>query len=337
MLQSAVIVRPLRPLASLRLTSAALAVLALCVVASHTGAGLPRLWMALPLTLLALNLVAALVCNLRLRRSGGLVVFHAALLAVCLLWAANLLSEFEAHVELAEGQTYDGADLHVVRSGPWSGGGPRALNLEQGAIDVDFLRGLVRQQARSRLLLSAGQARVLSDTEPLQIGGYRFAPSANKGFAVVLAWRDGRGDVSMGSLNMPSYPALEWKQEQHWRTPAGEVVRVTLALPPRAPDAWSLRALLPAAVVSLHAAGGERVLPPGEAVPMRGGTLTLVAVRLWMGYRVTRQPVLPALLAVALVGVAALGWHVLRQHFPGARSLPAAPDDVAGVARALRV
>lgn len=330
------IARVLGPLASLRLTCAALALLALWVVADHTGPGVSRMWLAPPLSVLAVNLLAALVCNGRLRRSGGLLLFHVALLVVCVLASAGVLTEFEGRIELAEGQDFEGGNLHTLRSGPWSDAPPSALPITQGVIDVDFVQGLVRQQARSQFLLRGGQRRVVTDSEPLIIEGYRVAPSANKGFAVVLAWRGADGATSLGSLDMPSYPAMEWKQEQLWRTPAGESVQVRLMVPPRPSGDWTLRSLLSATAVTLRGDGRVVDLRPGETVRLRGGAVSLVAVRLWMGYRVTREPALAVLLAVAFVGAAALGWHVLRKHFAVSRPLTTGADPVTGPARALR-
>lgn len=320
MFQSTVI----RTLASLKLTSAGLALLAIFVVASHADSPMDRQWISLPLGLLAVNLLAALLSDPRLQRSLPLALFHVALLAVLGLVAAGLLLEFEGRVELAEGQSFDWGGVQAVRRGAWYAAPSDSPALTQGPIDVQFEEGLVRQVTRSALLApeAHGGRHVVSDDAPLRLDGYKIATSANKGFAVVLHWRDDGGQAQLGSLNMPSYPAMEWKQAQQWRTPSGELVQVTLSLPARPAQRWNLRALLPAASVQMQSGEERRALRIGDSMHLRGGTLTLVAVRLWMGYRIDRQPTLPAMLYCALAGISALGWHVFRRHFCNVRVAP---------------
>lgn len=202
-----------------------------------------------------------------------------------------------------------------MRNGRWQGASPRPLALEQGPVDVTFEQGLVRQRTRSQVYDASHQPRDITDGAPATIEGYRFSVSGNKGFAVVLLWRGDDGSEQLGSLNMPSYPAHEWKQTQAWRTPGAQPVQISLRLPRRSSQTWSLRALLPVAAVTLRAEDGEVTLQPGGSVALRGGTLRLVDVRLWMGYRVDRQPMLVPLLVCAFLGIGALGWHVMRGAF----------------------
>lgn len=304
----------MRRLASLRLTCAALALLAIAVLASQWRDGAGRAWLALPLVLLAVNLLAALVTRGALRRRPALALFHVALMGVCALGAIETVVEFEGRVEMVEGQTFDARDLQAVRGG--LGGEPSlsARDIVQGPIDVAFERELSRQRTHSTLA-AGGERHDVSDGAAVTLDGLRFAVSSNKGFALVLLWHGDDGTRQLGSVNLPSYPALEWKQEQAWRTPAGETLRLGLTPPPRPPQRWSLRALLPAAKATVRTDGGVRELQRNVPLRVQGGSLTLQDVRLWMGYRVDRQPLLGSMLVLALLGIGALAWHVLRVHF----------------------
>jgi cytochrome c biogenesis protein len=52
-----------------------------------------------------------------------------------------------------------------------------------------------------------------------------------------------------------------------------------------------------------------------------GGTLRYDGLRSWMGYRASRDPTLPWLLAAALLAAGALAWHYTQRFFfDGARA-----------------
>ena len=178
--------------------------------------------------------------------------------------------------------------------------------------------------------------RPVTDREPIEVGGYRLSPTSNKGFAVRLAWRGADGETLRGAIHLPSYPVYEWRQDNTWRTPAGEVVTVTFRPQERAAtDApWTLSraravgtivvrsasaehavAVAPAAGSGANAGAGTTVAP-GTPLPLRGGALVVEDVRLWIGYRIERDPALPWLFVVAALGIAALGWHVVAPGVP---------------------
>ena len=76
---------------------------------------------------------------------------------------------------------------------------------------------------------------------------------------------------------------------------------------------WVLRADGAAMDALLRINEVEQPMALGQWYPMRGGALRLDDVRLWMGYQIDYQPVLPAMLFVSLLGVVALGWHFYRR------------------------
>ena len=99
MQQSAVIAWG-RPFASLRLTLAALALLALDVLLTYRAEVRASWPLAVPLALLSVNLVAAVLSNATFRRQGALLAFHLALIAIVLLilpllWAGLRSNTFE--------------------------------------------------------------------------------------------------------------------------------------------------------------------------------------------------------------------------------------------------
>lgn len=313
MQQSAVIRLPVL-LASLRLTAVAMAALFAAVFLSCALALAAKGWIVPPLGLLALNLCAAVMVNRRIRASPGLMVFHLALLAICLLAGAGVLTRMHGRIEVVEGMAFDPSDVQIVERGIWHHGGVPRGAFVQGPVEVDFVSGLLRQRTRSRVAvpLAGGTSESeLSDTQPLKTAGYRFAPTSNKGYALLLTWRDDTGAEMTGAVHMPSFPALEWKQEQGWRTPAGEDVLFTLKPPARpAGDAgWTLRSDGATSEVAVVLQDGRTILKPGEWQPLRGGALRLEGVRLWIGYRVDHEPLIGWMLLAATLGIAGLSLH----------------------------
>jgi cytochrome c biogenesis protein len=328
--QSAVNVRRFKRLASLRLTWAAMLALVVTIVVARFSEHVDYVWIALPLALMVVNLLAALATNVRLRREPALIVFHLALVALCLLAGLDALTRFHGRIELVEGQSLQTAEVQVVERGIWHRLRLGEVVLKQGTIEVDFAPGLNRQQTRSTIsTLESGREKQLElgQARPLMLLGYRFATTPNKGHAIVLSWRGANGSVMHGAVHFPSYPAQEWRQQRTWRTPAGETI--TLALQPhrRPPvdSAWVLRSDELRAETTLSAHGVSRALVPGKWHQLRGGALRLDEVRLWMGYRIDYQPLMQWMLFVALAGIAALAcyfykrlWRPVCDHCPAA-------------------
>ena len=75
-------------------------------------------WLVLPLSLLAVNLFAALLVRHAFRQQAALLLFHVGLLAVLMLVAAGVLLRFDGSVEVVEGTAFDAANV-TVRGGGW--------------------------------------------------------------------------------------------------------------------------------------------------------------------------------------------------------------------------
>lgn len=340
-------IRTLHRLASMRITVPALVVFAALAMAGRVWPSLPPAWLALPTLVLACNLLAALARHPHLRAQRALALFHWALIGVCLLVALSVLGRFEGEVEVVEGAAFDPDAVRVTEIGPLANRRVDGIGFEQGDLAVDYLPGLRRQDTATSVRVG-GEARTVGDREALDAGGYRLSPTSNKGFAVLLAWRGANGETQRGAIHLPSYPVYEWRQENTWRTPAGEDVVVTFRPRERAPidAAWTLSRARAVGTVGIRTADGDRVVaidgarpdrdattqtpagaagatpdtgsdrgaatamhPPGATIALRGGTLTVEDVRLWMGYRIERDPALPWLFVVAALGITALGWH----------------------------
>ncbi|UCD68710.1 MAG: cytochrome c biogenesis protein ResB [Betaproteobacteria bacterium] len=328
--QSAVIASRLSRLASLRLTWVAMLTLVVMIVVARFSVHVGYMWIALPLALLVINLLAALATNVRLRREPALIVFHLALVALCLLAGLDALTRFHGRIELVEGQILQTAEVQVVERGILHRLRLNEVALKQDAIEVEFAPGLIRQRTRSTVstLDNGREKRIeIGEARPLILLGYRLATTSNKGHAMVLSWLDANGSVMRGAVHFPSYPAQEWRQQRTWHTPAGEPITLALRPHTRPPvdSAWVLRSREVRADATLSAGGASRALVPGKWHQLRGGALRLDEVRLWMGYRIDYQPLMQWMLFAALVGISALAfyfykrlWRPICDHRPAA-------------------
>lgn len=318
--------KTLHHLAAPPLTLAGFALLAAAVLAGLHWP-LPAWGYVAPLVLLAANLAAAIVLRPALRR-GGLGVFHCALLAFLAVAAWGRLAHFDARVEVVQDGFLDPSLVQVTGQGPWHGDAWRHVAFRQGGWEVDYRPGVKRGHTRSQVWLPGEAApRIVGDDTPLVIDGYLFYTTPNKGFAPLLTWTRGGAPPLQGALHMPSYPLFDWKQENAWTAPDGTQLRFWLRIErPIAPDAaWTLSPRDLPAVLVVEAAGARHELRPGDAVRLDGATLRYERLLGWMGYRVFHDPTLVPLLALALAGIAGLGWHLWRRGARLAPGLQAAP------------
>jgi hypothetical protein len=303
--------RAVHLLSSPRLTLGGFALLAIGTIGTYDRPEAPAAAIVLPLALLALNLAAALASRPVLRR-GGLGVFHVALLALLLLIGAGRMTHFDGRVEVAEDALLDPAQMEITGAGPWHGKAWRELSFRQGAYDVTYAAGLKRAHTRSQVWLPGEDGtRVVGDDTPLVIDGYRFYTTHNKGLAPVLTWQADGEPPLRGSLNMPSYPLFDWKQESRWSAPDGRALRFWLRIErPLSEDAWMLDPHVLPAVLVVEFDGARHELKPGQSVRLPGATLRYERLTGWMGYRIFYDPTLLPMLLVSLLGVAGLAWHL---------------------------
>jgi cytochrome c biogenesis protein len=277
-------------------------------------------WVVLPLTLLAINLFAALLVRHAFRHQSALLLFHVGLLAVLLLVAAGVILRFDGSVELVEGETFD-AGAVTARGGGWLH--PNRLQrvrFEQGPMEVRYLPKLQRDTTHSRVVVATqdGQEvrRDVGDRQGFTLHGYRFMTTFNKGYSVLVLWRDAQGRESLGAVNFPSYPEFDWKQVNDWTTPVGETLTLELQLAQRVPEdtPWTLSSRDVDYALSVGGGGNEtRSMSPGQSIAVRGGEIKLVDLRMWMGYRIDFNPLLPWLIAAAFLSLGALALHMAQK------------------------
>lgn len=306
-------------LASLRLTLATLALLALGVAVFASVDSASPLWVSAPLLALAVNLCAAITTRPAFRRNGPLLAFHLALLAVVALAAVGRLTYLKGQLELAEGEVF-GGQLTAERAGPLHGGSLQSVRFVNDGFTIRYAPGLKRAETRNpvRVFEQDGRVRtlVIGDNEPLILDGYRFYTSANKGFSLVFRWYPRAGVPERGTVNLPSYPMNEHRQALEWKLPAGGPAVWTMLHFEKAPldertESWFRTPDSHHVVLRMENARWE--LRPGQQIRFEAGDLVYEGVTTWMGYQVFYDWTIPWMLAACLTAILALGWHFARQ------------------------
>lgn len=309
---------PLAALASLRLTPFALLLLAAATVPVYRFDHGAAPWLAAPLSLLAVNLCAAVATNAVFRRQLPLLVFHLALCALVLLAAIGRLTYFNGRAEVTEGAAF--VSLVHSDAGPLHAGALGRLNFVNAGFEIRYRAGPVLDTnvARLRWRDADGRARsgAIEDNAPLIQHGYRIYPTSNKGFAVMLGWRAGAAAPLAAAVHLPPYPANEGTQAREWQ-PAPGVAPLWIMLPIAAPliaaDRPS-RFRLPDQQQLVLRRGAQRwTLQPGQTLELPDGTITYQGLRTWMGYRIMYDWTVPWILAACVVALLAMGWHFWRR------------------------
>jgi len=309
-----------RSLASLRITILGMGLFAVGVMLNYDNPANVSVWVLVaPLFFLAVNLTAAIVYHQRIRKSAGLLVFHCALLGIVILAAIGRLTRFEAHLELAEGTAFSGAELTDVSRGPFHFSRLDRVNFVQGNYTVDYAPGMMRGLTRNQILVRGEggqwQRRTIGDDRPLVLEGYRIYTTYNKGFAPMLTWTPDGGRPISGVINMPSYPLFEYKQDNQWTPPGGKPIRFWLqlqtGLDENAP--WVLDGRKAKGVLVVTSGGRRTELQEGQSIALPGGRLRYDRLTTWMGYKIFYDPTLRWLFIVAIIGIAGLFAYYWRR------------------------
>lgn len=306
-------------LSSLKLSLVGIVALIVGVLTSYFNQEQPVLWIALPLVVLSVNLVAAIIINPRIRQNSGLLIFHICLVLLSVLAALGQLTSMKARLELTEGQSFDAEQITVVKQGPLHTFEPlEELLLRQNNVQVEFSPEIRRGETRSRLLINTNDSVVVGDNVAFKYQGYRFYTSSNKGFAALVTLSGNNEQMQQGAIHFPSFPMYDWKQKNKWTMPTGELIDFELMLVD-APDyskEWLLESSnIKATLKLVRSTGEQHVLQPGENVFLNGQQLEFSAVRLWMGYNIFYNPYLSWFFAVSIVGVLGLSWHFYVKFF----------------------
>jgi cytochrome c biogenesis protein len=321
----------LKSLASLRLTMVGLTGLIANSVAISQWPDAAIPWLVAPLSLLAVNLFAALLVRHAFRHQAALLLFHVGLLAVLMLVVVGVLLRFDGSVEVIEGEAFNAGAVTVRGAGWLHPDRLDRISFTQGPLEVRYRSGFQRDTTLSRVIVEregeAGVRREIGDRQGFTAHGYRFMTTFNKGYSVLVLWRGSGGEEVIGAVNFPSYPSFDWKQVNDWTTPAGETMTFELLLAERVPDdsPWKLSSNDARYTVGLT--GGSRAgetVAPGQSLAVEGGEITILDLRLWMGYRIDYNPLLPWLLTAAFLSLAALAVH-MAQKFRAPRAVDPVP------------
>lgn len=301
----------LRALASLKLTLAGIVVLLVSVLLAYFDKGHSSLIIMPALGLLALNLLAAIIVNPRIRQNSGLLMFHICLLMIAALTILSQLTSMKGRVEILQGVAFDASAVTATELGPLhSLKRLQQVDFVQGDIEVEYAADLRRGPTRSSVLVNNG-ATIVGDNTAFRSHGYRFYTTSNKGFAAVVNWYAKDGRVERGAIHFPSYPLYDWKQQNQWRTPSGEQIGFRLMIDTRldTEQSWRLQGTEHGRLEIALPDKTQRTLEPGDVIELKGGVLEFEAIRMWMGYKIFYNPLLAWFFAAALVGVAGIAWH----------------------------
>jgi cytochrome c biogenesis protein len=294
---------------SLRHTLALLGLLGAVVLAR------PAWWpLAIVITMLAVNLLAALWVHPLLRRQLPLLVAHLALLSLVVLVGWGRMSALDGRFELTQGAPFDG---HLIdrEAGALYVDRLRRLSFRHDAFEIDYAPGRKRGATRNSVSWRGDddqpRSAVIGDHHPLVLDGHRFYTSPNKGFAPLLRWLPDQGEPQLGAVHLPSFPMHELRQSREWALPDGRIAWVQLQTDEAliAPQAASRFALPQRHRLIVRIGELRAELAPGQSLSVPGGQLVYEGLRTWMGYRVAYDPTLPWLLASALLAAVALALH----------------------------
>lgn len=309
-----------KALASPRLTVSFFLLMAAGALWVAQGGANATLATLLPLSLLVLNLGAAIVSNPRFRADLPLLLFHLALLALVALLALARLVYFDGATILTSGTAFEGNLVKNTR-GPLHGEGLPALRFANEGFTESFPeRGKYHATYnRVRWWDAAGNGGVaeIGDDRPLILGGYRIYATSRRGFSPLFHWQPAAGEGGFGTVQLPDSGIEGLGPVTNWHLPGGPELWVMLNIEaaPAAPPGGQ-RSGLGALEIRHHLVlrqGDQRFeLRPGESLDLSGGQLRYERLDTWMGYRIIYDPTEPWLIATIGVGIATLLWFYAR-------------------------
>ena len=251
--------------------------------------------------------------NPRINRQPGLLLFHVCLLSTVILVGVGRLTHLDAHLEIAEDQSFSPDLLLEVNKGLWHMGDLDRVAFTQGQYTVGYAPLLKRGLTHSTVYLPTADGsltpRDVGDDRPLVLHRYRFYTTHNKGFSPILTWIPEQGEAVTGRINMPSYPLYDYKQDNHW-TPPGtqQEIKFWLQLETGMDEkkAWVLDGRNATGTLVVTVGDRREELKKGQEMPLGHGRLRYENLTTWMGYRVFYDPTIQWLFWVTIAGVLGL-------------------------------
>lgn len=307
----------LRRLASLKFTLAGMVLLSLGAMAIYGNPmEIPAWVLTIPLAILAMNLTAAIITNVRINQQPGLLTFHVSLLFLVILAGIGRLTYLDSHVELPIGSEFRADKMLEIKQGLLHSGDIDKVAFVQGPFRVNYSpgirRGLTFSHVNVRQPSGQWEERVIGDDRVLVMEGYRFYTTHNKGFTAILSWIPDQGEPQTGTVNMPSYPLFDYKQDNRWKPPGGDTeikfwLQLSTALDEK--KAWVLERRNSSAVLVVTHKDQRQELKLGDSVQLDNGQLRFDQLTMWMGYRIFYDPTIQWMFFISVAGVLGLAQY----------------------------
>ncbi|MEW8228153.1 MAG: hypothetical protein AB2748_20680 [Candidatus Thiodiazotropha endolucinida] len=306
----------LRTLASLRITSFGLLLLGAGGLATSLQSDIGQWLIVVSLLLLAINLCAALFSNPLFRVKSALFGMHVGLLLLAVSLAYGQLSRFRGHFEITEGQVFDPRQVIIDRQGVLVPTLPAEGAFTQGSIRINYAPEMMRRETQSQVVMADGRLSGATDGRPLIIENNRFYVTHNKGFSALISWWPAQeSHVHLGALHFPSYPRLAPMQRLSWAAPDGTALGFEIT-PKAIPqdENWTLSGAMSEALLVVTRDGTTTSLQPGETLRLAGGAFRFEGIKMWIGYRIFRDPSLYWCFASAMIVVCCLAFHLAGRY-----------------------
>lgn len=276
------------------------------------GGGNPTMATVPPLTLLVLNLLAAIISTPRFRADLPLLTFHLALLAFVVLLIIARLTYLDATATLTEGTSFTGQTNRESR-GPLHRANLADLRFRnEGLLAAPGARERrTSNEVRWWDETGASHAAAIGQDRPLVLDGYRIYPT-RRGFAPKFLWHpDGKG-AEFGTVHLDYVGSDGFASSAAWQLPDGPEVWIMLDME-AVKQAEGTKRVLPGAgkaayPLTVRVAGKRFELQPGETADIPGGRLTYAQLGSWVGYRISYDPTMPWLIATVVAAVGSLLW-----------------------------
>lgn len=277
--------------------------------------------MPLPLSLFAVNLVAAILARPALRTNAPLLLFHVALLALVVLFGLARLTYFDGATAISSGSRFESV-LAKDERGPLHRDRLGELRFANEGFTEKFpQRGHYRATYnRVRWWDGDGESHLaeIGDDRPLLIAGYRLYTSRHRGFSPAFHWRPTNGDEDLGTVQLTDTRLGDFAPVNEWQIPNGPKVWAMVDTRDGAGAApGTKRANLGSEqldhVLVLRVHDQRHELRPGDSIRLPEGELRYLRLDSWMSYRIIHDPTKPWLVATVLVAIASLFWFYLQR------------------------